>query len=222
MAQYDLIAKDYLKAQQTFFEGRDDPARTFIRRSLPSDLEGRKLLDLGCGGGFDLQYFEERGATVYGIDESEEMIKHAQQLVKTPQLLTVHDMAQPLPIGNDQLDIVIARFSLHYLSNLHSLYTEVYRVLREEGQFIFVVEHPLVDLFRSKSKEYGKQEMITIKLYNGAVPLTFPTHTLTDYISPAFCLRFRIKELFEYTGTDAEPTGEVIPNALCINAQALF
>jgi len=220
MAQYDVLGQTYLDAQKAFFETREDPARTFIRRCIPTDLQGLHVLDLGCGGGFDLEYFEGRGATVYGLDESEAMILHAKSLVKKPELVQVHDMTQPLPQSTGQIDIVISRFSLHYLRNFDRLYQEVRRVLKAGGLFVFVAEHPFIDLFRSECKEYGKQEMITIKLYDGTVSLTFPTHTLTDYISPMFCSLFKIEELSEYAGTDAEPSGERVPNALCIHAQA--
>ena len=71
--QYNTIGEAYLKGQTAFFSKREDWARTFIRENLGA-LKGKDLLDVGCGHGPDLAYYEENGARVWGIDVSEYLV----------------------------------------------------------------------------------------------------------------------------------------------------
>lgn len=43
---------------------------------------------------------------------------------------------------------------------------------------------------------YGNQEEVNFNIYGGKVPIHFPTHTLSDYLSPTFFQHFCL-EFFE-------------------------
>ena len=60
------------------------PRSLFIDCHIP--LVGKKLLDIGCGGGLFTEAMAERGALVTGIDPSEELIKTARRHAQEKKL----------------------------------------------------------------------------------------------------------------------------------------
>ena len=54
----------------------------FGRISKSVVLRGKKVLDLGCGGGKDLILIDKMGMSAYGIEISENAIKLAEKYVK--------------------------------------------------------------------------------------------------------------------------------------------
>ena len=211
--QYDAIAGEYIQGQKDYFANRPDEARNFIKKEI-GDFHGLTLLDIGCGGGTDVVTYEQMGAAaVYGIDPSRSMVEAAKSTVQQPEFVTVQD-AERTNFLDDMFDVVVARFSLHYLERFDTAYAEVPRILKPHGRFIFVVQHPLRDLRDKKEKIYGKQEIVTITMYDQKIPLTFPTHALSDYLSPAFFQFFELRAIDENNLTN----GKEIPAMLGISA----
>ena len=211
--QYDAFAHDYIEGQKAFFSNKIDEARAFIAKQL-GDLNGKTVLDLGCGGGADVVAYEELGAvSVYGIDSSEAMVEEAKKIVRKPELLGVGDI-ENLSFDEGAFDVVAARFSMHYLENFDCAYSEIARVLKPDGKFVIVVPHPLRDFTQKQEKVYGKRELITVGMYDNKVSLTYPSHTLSDYLSEMFLERFNLVALFENNLDNGKET----PNTLGISA----
>jgi len=74
------INKIYKKMAHTYYESRKSGTihNTYIAnpaiRKLVGNIKGLKLLDIGCGFGEDLKYFQKRGAIVSGIELNLELI----------------------------------------------------------------------------------------------------------------------------------------------------
>ena len=151
-SQYNKIGKDYVSGQKEFFSKREDEAIKFIKKSL-TDLENKKILDIGCGNGKDILLFESMKAyDVYWIDTSEFMINEAKKNVSKPNNLFVGNIEKTI-FKDKFFDIVIGRFSFHYLKNYDKAYHELSRILKKNGLLILVVHHPFRDLFCQKNKE---------------------------------------------------------------------
>lgn len=85
---------------QTFFDGYAQLSRSVqgldgapewssIRSILP-DLQGKKVVDLGCGYGWFCRSAREQGAAqVLGMDFSEKMLGKAKEMTKIRRLNTV-------------------------------------------------------------------------------------------------------------------------------------
>ena len=56
--QYEKIGLDFIKGQKDYFSNRTDHARKFIKSRLP-DLNGKNILDAGCGHGIDIITYEK-------------------------------------------------------------------------------------------------------------------------------------------------------------------
>jgi 2-polyprenyl-6-hydroxyphenyl methylase/3-demethylubiquinone-9 3-methyltransferase len=72
-------------------------------------LEGRRVLDLGCGKGRFARHLERLGATVVGLDLSRAM------LAKAPEIHRVRGTARRLPFGDTSFDHVVAIETLEHV-----------------------------------------------------------------------------------------------------------
>jgi len=194
--QYDKVGRDYLSGQQKFFSKREDQAIRFIIDSLPN-LKRKNILDFGCGNGKDIKRYEKIGAkNIYGIDTSEFMVSEAKKNVKSSDNIFVADI-QKTQFKNNYFNVVVGRFSFHYLNEFDLAFKEVSRILKKGGILIFVVHHPFKDLIMKKVKTYSNKEIIKVELYNNKVPIYFPTHTLKEYFSNNFFKYFYVDSFEE-------------------------
>lgn len=189
--QYNKIGKDYILGQKAFFSKREGEAIKFIKESLPN-LKGKKVLDIGCGNGQDVKLLYFLGASeVYGIDNSKFMIDEAKNNTQKPNNFSLGSF-EKIPFKDNSFDVVVGRFSFHYLKKFDKAYTELSKILKKNGLLVLVIHHPFRDLVFQKNKIYGQQETIKIELYDNKVPIYFPTHTLKDYFSKKFFDHFHL------------------------------
>jgi SAM-dependent methyltransferase len=107
---------------------------------LLGDVTGLRLVDLGCGSGLNTVRLAHRGAAVYGLDISSELIALATQRLavngRAGSARFVIASAHDLPFADASIDIVFGIAILHHL-DLQLVSREVHRVLRPGGRAIF-------------------------------------------------------------------------------------
>lgn len=113
-----------------------------LEKLLP-DLEDACILDLGCGIGWHASYFAKNGASsITAIDQSEKMIEQARKLHSHPKITYVQ--ADLCAIQEDKpFDLVFANLCLHYINDLLPLFEHIYKLLKQDGIFLFNIEHPI-------------------------------------------------------------------------------
>jgi ubiquinone/menaquinone biosynthesis C-methylase UbiE len=102
-------------------------ARLRALRSCLQPLEGRRVLDLGCGKGRFAARLEEEGARVVGIDLSAAMLAEGGGLDR------VRASARRLPFADRAFDAVVAVEVFEHLAAIDRVLGEVRRVLRPGG-----------------------------------------------------------------------------------------
>jgi ubiquinone/menaquinone biosynthesis C-methylase UbiE len=112
--------------------------------SLAGDVDGRRILDVGCGSGPLLESLRDKGAIVAGFDLSAAMIELARRRLGDDVELTVADLSKPLPYDDAAFDDVMASLVLHYLEDWTEPLAELHRVLKPGGRLILSVHHPIV------------------------------------------------------------------------------
>ena len=109
----------------------------------------KRVLELAAGHGRDAVYFARQGFTVLAIDFSDVATERIRQVAETQsvaaQLSTmVHDLRESLPLENDTVDAVFAHMGLCMAvstKEIHAIVSEVRRVLRPGGIFVYTVRH---------------------------------------------------------------------------------
>lgn len=115
--------------------------KPMMREMLP-DLTNKKVLMLGCGTGEESIILKEHGASeIVGIDISEVSIKVAKETYSDLEFL-IADMHK-LPFEDESFDFVYSSLVIHYSEYPEQVYKEVYRVLKNNGEMLFSVGHPL-------------------------------------------------------------------------------
>ncbi len=103
------------------------------------------MLSLACGQGQDARLLARLGATVTGVDLSEQMLRHAgRHEAREPRgIAYVQGDAQNLATFPDErFDGVVCHMALMDIPGLRPAITSVARVLRASGWFVFSVVHP--------------------------------------------------------------------------------
>lgn len=215
--QYNNIGKSYISLQNRFFSQNEDVGTRFIKQMLPN-LKGKIVLDLGCGEGKDIKLYEGLGAKhVYGIDSSEFMVSRAKKTSKIPENIFLGEI-EKIPFKDSFVDVVVGRYSFHYVENFDHAYKEIFRVLKPGGVLILIVDHPFDTLFVQKNKIYGSKEVIKLGLFDGNVPIYFPTHTFNDYFSRLFFDLFYLDYFEEGYGVELKLNKYHIPNFMGFKA----
>lgn len=113
-------------------------------RALLPDLQGRRVLDLGCGFGWFSRWARERGAAgVTGVDVSERMLARAAAETRDEAISYVRADLEQLELPPASFDLAYSSLALHYIRDLARLFTIVHTALAPGGALVFSVEHPI-------------------------------------------------------------------------------
>ncbi len=104
---------------------------------------GESVLDVGCGSGLltqEMAMLVGAGGSVLGIDSSRDMLALAdRRCADLPQVQIKQSKAEQLPAGEESFDAVTCVQVLLYLSDVPTVLSEMYRVLKFGGR-IAVIE----------------------------------------------------------------------------------
>lgn len=191
-----------------------------LHKTIDFSLNNKKVLDIGSGDGSDLLKLQEKGAEVYGIDASEEMIKLAQE--KNPKGNFQLGLFDLIPYEGEFFDIVISKYAIQTSEEIEPIFKEVSRVLKSGGIFIYLVVHPFRQFIEKKKekKDYFKKEIVDSILFQGRLIVHEPTHTMKEYLSDLFFKNFEMISYDEKFDEDAEKINDdVYPAFFIIKAR---
>ncbi len=147
-ASWDAISALY----QTQHQLKTDAAHYGPRMPTEHDLrllgevQGKRILEIGCGGGQCSIAFAKEGAIVTGIDQSAAQLAFARQLATSENVKVdfVEADITTLPrVKTASQDAVFSAHALNYVEDIETCLAEVFRVLRPEGLFVFSTGHPV-------------------------------------------------------------------------------
>jgi SAM-dependent methyltransferase len=107
---------------------------------LLGDVSGDRIVDFGCGSGANSVLLANRGAHVWGIDISEDLLRLAQRRLdasgRRGGATFIAGSAHDMPFPDASIDVVFGIAILHHL-DLDLVSREVRRVLKPGGRAIF-------------------------------------------------------------------------------------
>lgn len=124
-------------------ESPNDLIETPALLTLLGDVKGKDIVDLGCGDASLGKRLEEYKSYT-GIDGSMNMIESAKEVLRGTNGKAIHSNLQDFEYPVSAYDLVVSQLALHYIEDLESVFTNVKNTLKENGRFVFSVQHPLL------------------------------------------------------------------------------
>ena len=148
------MARQNIYDNDIFFEGyskireRKNNANELFEKpalfSLLPPLEGKTVIDLGCGyGEHCMEYIRRGAASVVGIDISEKMLAVAKAENSHPKITYLHMAMEDLSSIKGKFDMAASSLALQYVEDYGTLVHDVHELLNANGLFIFSQEHPM-------------------------------------------------------------------------------
>jgi SAM-dependent methyltransferase len=97
---------------------------------------GRTLLDLGCGSGYWLSGYADEAAEVIGVEPDPQLLPLAAD--RDPRVRVLPGSAEHIPLADQSVDVVHARFAYFFPPGCDAGLAEVMRVLRPGGTLVVV------------------------------------------------------------------------------------
>lgn len=103
------------------------------------DLKGREVLEVGCGRGGGAYYVSRylKPMCYIGLDQSVGTAEYSNQAYQVDGLSFIHGDAEKLPIPDNSFDAVVNVESSRCYRNMDRFLSEVLRILRPGGHFLF-------------------------------------------------------------------------------------
>lgn len=133
---------------------------------------GGMVLDVGCGRGGLVEQLTHPLEQIVGVDPDLHSLQtHRLNMQRTNALY-------PLPFGDGTFDVVYASWVLEHWARPERELTEIARILKPNGVFIFITPNALHPLLRlNRGIAWAKLQTVLVqKLYGRDETDTFPVH----------------------------------------------
>lgn len=110
---------------------------------LAGELEGRDVIELGCGTGYVSAWLSRRGARPVGIDNSQAQLDTARRLQEQfgIDFPLIHDNAEQVPLPDASFDLAISEYGASLWCDPYRWIPEAARLLRPGGRLVFLTNH---------------------------------------------------------------------------------
>lgn len=150
---YKKIARGYTKKHIEDLKNIKEIIENFI-----DNLEGNKILDVGCGPGRDAEYFVEKGLDVTGIDLTSKFVKIASERVPKAEFIKMDMRDLKFPANTFNGIWVFASFLHIPKTEAKKALFEFKRVLKPNGLICISVKKGEGEKF-VKTNKYGEKKI---------------------------------------------------------------
>ncbi|MBE0512811.1 class I SAM-dependent methyltransferase [Candidatus Bathyarchaeota archaeon] len=217
MGKKEIIKKEWNDAAESWVDfvrkGKDyyrDELNNPATFKLIGDVRGRIVLDLACGEGYNTRILARKGAKVTGVDFSEKLIELARRQEAKEKLgiqYRVLNAADLKKFSSNHFHLVTCFMSLQDIEDYEKAISEVTRVLRNRGRFVFSIPHPCFETIitngkrTSATKRYFETVKYPVKWKMERLAKPFRTtsfhRTLTNYFDALYRSRLFVSRLIE-------------------------
>lgn len=151
-------------AEQRIYAAFDKEEYNYIFDRFLSNIENKKIVDIGCASGISSMLLSMRCANVIGIDISHKLIEQANNLIKDKKsnIEFIVGDAEKLDLENESIDICFYGGVIHHFPDKTKCIDECHRILKQHGKFL-AIEPNYKDMFqRLNWKIARKKELLTI------------------------------------------------------------
>ena len=192
---------------------------------LLGNVEGKRILDLGCGTGHNAIALARQGAKVIGVDESSDQVAEARAASETEQVkVELHHapLAELAFIRADSIDAVVSVWALATVDDIDRVFRQVDRVLRPEHPLVLAMPHPAFAMIDADDPERRTGR----SYWESATPDGPPARTIGFLFTALGRANFRVDTLLEPQPSSGGPRGAAwhdhmryVPATLIIRAR---
>lgn len=196
---YDELAEAYAERIDT------KPHNAYYERpatlSLLPDINGKLVLDAGCGPGVYAEWLLAHGADVVALDANQNMVRLAKQRLgdKVPVLLA--NLEAPLDfLADASFDLIISPLVMDYIRDWEATFAEFHRVLRPGAYLVFSIGHPFQEYdLRRPTSNYFALEKVNYLWRGFGKPVNMPSYRrpLSAVINPLLKTGFILEQILE-------------------------
>jgi SAM-dependent methyltransferase len=188
-----------------------------IMKIIPIDIQGKKCLELGCGGAQNSIYLSRQGGICTALDISGNQIEYAAELsARENQEVKLICTSMENPAGlKGKFDFIHSVYALPFSDNPEAFFRTASKYLKKSGYFLFSTQHPLM---QTETIELdGEFGIFMPDYFNPPTDIRFDDenreivrstaynfHTLSNWIYESGMVIYRIFEPF----TDSDLIGE--------------
>lgn len=236
MAKKQPIAQDaYNELAEAYAASVDTkPHNAYYERpatlSLLPDVNGKHVLDAGCGPGVYSEWLVAHGGIVLALDANEKMVALARQRLGEKVQVLQANLETPLDFLVDaSFDIIVCPLVMDYIKEWEPTFKEFHRILRAQGCLVFSMEHPYMKYATHHlMSNYFKVERVEYIWRGFGKPVNVPSYRrpLSGVINPLLQVGFILDKILEplpieeFYEKDPEDYDELIrsPGFMCVRA----
>ncbi|NTW29988.1 MAG: class I SAM-dependent methyltransferase [Candidatus Moranbacteria bacterium] len=189
---------------------QDSAGNRFFYQTINFPLEGKTVLDVGCGDGTDCNFYQKAGAIVTGVEPSDNFVKSAKR--KYPDCSFVVGVGESLPFEDGSFDVVFSKYAVQTSPEVPRVMSEIGRVLKAGGFLVMLSKHPFRQFMEQNvDKNYFKNNITTSNIYDGRIALHEPSHSFGEYFNKGF---FDAFDLLDYKEWYDFPASEQMDNSI--------
>lgn len=179
---------------------------------LLGELEGRRILVLGCGGGNAPVAMARQGARVLVADPDADAIAATRAAADAHEVkveLHQSDLAELAFVRADSVDLVFSNYALAGVENLDRVFRQAHRVLQPDRHLVFSLPHPAFALINAASNDPMRvhraywDESAREWASEGRHGADHP-HTIADVFAGLSRANFRVDTILEPAPLDTE------------------
>lgn len=175
------------------------------------EVQGKQVLDLGCGEGGYARALSKQGAVVTAVDCSETFTTYVANKAREESLnikALCRNANELTGIADNTFDVVLCSMMLMDIEDLDGTLKEIYRVIKPNGRVFISILHPCFKPKESKwILEDDKIEVLVSDYFNptewvGSIKgidtsVIYRHRTLSDYIKAFVRNKFTVVDLNE-------------------------
>jgi 2-polyprenyl-3-methyl-5-hydroxy-6-metoxy-1,4-benzoquinol methylase len=197
-------------------------------------LEGRRVLDLGCGAGAAAVALARQGARVIAVESSTARLsqaRHAADLAEVKVEFHHSDLADLAFLRADSVDLVVAVYSLGGVQDLGRVFRQLHRVMKSGAAVVLSLPHPVSLMLELDTDEQQTPYLTrtawsdtpTAWLAGGDEGVTH-LHQIGDVFTTLLRSNFRVDAVVEPRVTEprslhSSPLADWVPQTLIVRAR---